>query len=104
MSKDRDSPWASRPVSVDMLKQFLTRQVTEAAVRGLGIETDRSTLSGAGDVVVVPAFRVARGQQEAFRDLACDYESAARFLADYAPVWESPAVDAAPLMDMKKVN
>ena len=27
-----ESPWFKRPVSVDMLKQFLTRQVTEAAV------------------------------------------------------------------------
>ena len=34
---DSGSPWTSRPVSLDMLKQFLRRQVTEAAVNELGM-------------------------------------------------------------------
>mmetsp|Transcript_84273 Transcript_84273/g.228353 ORF Transcript_84273/g.228353 Transcript_84273/m.228353 type:complete len:619 (+) Transcript_84273:83-1939(+) len=90
--KQPDSPWVSRPVSVDMIKQFLTRQVTEAAVANVIVKTTRPAASGLNIAVAAineddVTFNVHPGMAEQLCNLVCDYEAATAFLHEYAPVW-----------------
>merc|ERR1711862_280487 len=79
------SPWITRPISLDMLKQFLMRQVTEAAVAGFGIPPVRKRKVGSEERV----FQVMPSARMSFHDLVCDRVAAEEFLALYAPVWKS---------------
>ena len=70
-------PWnGSRPISIDMLKQYLMHQITEASCLSLG--------SFAIDAV--DAFQVHPDKREAFFELICSVQSAVSFLDSYAPV------------------
>ena len=72
-----NSPWAgSRPISVDMLKQYLMSRITEASVRGIGEFKEG----------IVDAFRVSADRQTEFFAIVCDVHSAKSFLDAYAPV------------------
>ena len=79
------SPWISRPVSLDMLKQFLMRQVTQAAVAGHGLPPTRKKKVGDDG----HSFRVKPAACKHFCDLVCNQKAAADFLKFYAPVWKS---------------
>ena len=68
------SPWLSRNISIDMLKQFLMSQITEASVHGIG------TSGSAKD------FRVPAESRNAFFRLICDSQCATMFLDAYASV------------------
>ena len=73
----QDSPWAqSRPISIDMLKQFLMSRITEASVKDIG-----SFASGTANT-----FQVSVEQRSDFFKLVCDTQSAMQFLESYAPV------------------
>jgi hypothetical protein len=73
--------WTSRPVSLDMLKQFLMNQVTKAAVAGMG-RAARGKTERVGD----KSFLVDPASRAQFRDLVCNQDAAGDFLARYAPV------------------
>jgi len=85
------SPWISRPISLDMLKQFLMQQVSEAAVAGFGIASPKKKTPGSDD----SCFQVKASAQEEFRDLMCNQEAAEAFLTRYAPVWRTDLEAAA---------
>ena len=73
----QDSPWSqSRPISIDMLKQFLMSRITEASVKDIG-----SFASGTANT-----FQVSVEQRSDFFKLVCDTQSAMQFLESYAPV------------------
>ena len=89
--KQPDSPWSNRKVSVDMIKQFLTRQVTEAAVAGVIVKTTRPSSCGLNIAAAAineddVSFDVQPGRTEHLRNLVCDYQAAHSFLQEYAPV------------------
>ena len=67
-----------RPISIDMLKQFLMHQITDASCKGLG----EFTAGGAKN------FQVHAERRAAFFALINDRQGAERFLKDYAPVPE----------------
>ena len=72
-----DSPWSgSRPISVDMLKQYLIKRISKASDRGIG-EFKKG---------IVDAFRVSVHQRTEFFAIVCDVHSAKSFLDAYAPV------------------
>jgi len=74
------SPWAgTRPISVDMLKQFLMHSITEASCLGLG-NFHPSDHRGSGE------FQVQVERQSDFFSLICDKVKAEAFLQSYAPV------------------
>ena len=79
----RDSPWTTKPISVDMLKQYLMQQITESSCLNFG---DFTVTVGASQMVDQQDFRVTRESQSAFFDLVCDHTMATQFLATYAPV------------------
>ena len=88
------SPWVTRPVSVDMIKQFLTRQVTEAAVKEVIGKTIRPAASGLNVAATVideddVTFYVKPGKKEELCRFVCDHEAAKAFLREYAPVCQS---------------
>ena len=70
----------SRPVSIDMLKQFLMHQITESSCRGHGVLVD----VGAGSDSAV--FQVIPEHRSSFFSLVCDAQAAQSFLNCYAPV------------------
>ena len=69
-----------RPISIDMLKQFLMRQITESNCQGHGDVVD----VGAGPDSAV--FQVSSEKRSSFFDLICDAQAAQSFLDSYAPV------------------
>ena len=84
------SPWVSRPVSVDMIKQFLTRQVTEAAVKEVIGKTTRSAASGLNVAATVideddVTFYVKPGKNEELCRFVCNHDAAKAFLREYEP-------------------
>ena len=79
----RDSPWTTKPISVDMLKQYLMQQITESRYRNFG---DFMVTVGAPQMVDQQDFRLTCESQSAFFNLACDYTMATQFLANYVPV------------------
>jgi len=83
----RAGPWATRSISVDMLKQYLMQQITESSCRSLGGFT---STTGASQRAVADDFRVHHECRTAFFALICDHNMAALFLDDYAPVKSSP--------------
>lgn len=77
------SPWkGQRPITVDMLKQYLMRQITESSVLGYG---DFSRPPGASSMEP-EEFQVRSECCGDFFTLVCDPERAAGFLDSYAPV------------------
>ena len=73
----RDSPWInSRPITIDMMKQFLMSRITESSVRGIG-KFASGTLKN---------FHVPSERRNEFLDLIFDSQSAISFLDAYAPV------------------
>lgn len=75
------SCWSgSRPISIDMLKQFLMHQITESSCQGHGDFVD----AGAGSDAAV--FQVSPEQRSSFFSLVCDAQAAQSFLDCYAPV------------------
>ena len=73
----QDSPWAeSRPISIDMLKQFLMSRITDASVKDIG-NFASSTAN---------TFQVSVEQRSSFFRLICDTQRATQFLDAYAPV------------------
>ena len=94
--KNPESPWISRPVSVDMMKQFLTRQITEAVAIAVIVKTSpraSSGLNNAGAAVNEDdvSFHMEPGMTDKLCNLVCDMKAARLFLDDYAPVWQSPS-------------
>ena len=94
--KRPDSPWVSRPVSVDMIKQFLTRQVTEAAVADVIVKATRPAAGGLNIAATAineddVTFNVQPGMVEQLCTFVCDHEAAKVFLHEYAPVWPPPS-------------
>ena len=92
--KQPDSPWISRSVSVDMIKQFLTRQVTEAAVADVIVKTTQPSSCGLNIAAAAineddVSFDVQPGRTEHLRNLVCDSQAAHAFLQEYAPVLQS---------------
>jgi len=84
-------PWAgSRSISVDMVKQFFMRQITEASCMGLG---DFVCIGQTG----LDEFMVHPSKYNDFFDLVCDADSATIFLEEYSPVHQAqqPITDAA---------
>ena len=79
------SPWKSRHISLDMLKQFLRQQVTTAAVNGLGTELTCKNKPGAE----AGTFQVNRSALVDFRDLICNMEKAESFLRSFAPICQT---------------
>ena len=89
--KRPESPWVNRAVSVDMLKQFLTRQVTEAAVANVVVKTIRPEDHG----LSVASFAVCEddiiwetepNMTDHFFNIMCDCEAANLFFEQYASV------------------
>ena len=81
-------------VSVDMIKQFLTRQVTEAAVADVIVKISRPASNGVSIAAAAIneddiTFNVQPGKAEELCRLVCNHQAANDFLHDYAPVWES---------------
>lgn len=70
----------SRPVSIDMLKQFLMHQITESSCRGHGVLVDVGASSDSAVFQVIPEHR------SSFFELVCDAQAAQSFLNCYAPV------------------
>ena len=71
-------PWnGSRPVSIDMLKQYFMHQITEASCVGLGCFTS----DGASQT-----FQVQCEKRGTFFQMICSVEQAESFLDSYAPV------------------
>ena len=86
-----ESPWVKRPVSVDMLKQFLTRQVTEAAVANVVVKSARPGDRGLsiGSFAVCEddiKWETAANMTENFFNFMCDCEAANLFFEQYASV------------------
>jgi len=75
-------PWAQRAISVDMLKQYFMRQITESNCRSWGGFT---STRGGSQRAVADNFRVHHDYRTAFFDLVCDPIVAAEFLDNYAP-------------------
>ena len=74
------TPWGcARPISVDMLKQFLMHTITEASCAGLG------DFSGTGSGGVME-FQVHATRRTDFFALVCDISKAEEFLQSYSPV------------------
>lgn len=67
-------------ISIDMLKQFLMRQITESKCQNLGDFLDNGSGSDAR------SFRVSQVHLDQFFNLVCDGDSAKAFLEHYAPV------------------
>ena len=89
--KRPESPWVNRAVSVDMLKQFLTRQVTQAAVANVVVKTIRPEQHGSS----VASFAVCEddifwetkpNMTDDFFNIICDCEAAKSFFEQYASV------------------
>ena len=87
------SPWRSGdfPISVDMIKQFLERQVTEAAVAGVIVKTTRPSACGLNIAAAAineddVSFNVQPGMTEQLRRIVCDFQAARVFLHGYALV------------------
>lgn len=78
----------SRPVSIDMLKQFLMHQITESSCRGHGALVD----VGAGSDSAV--FQVIPEHLSSFFSLVCDAQAAQSFLDCYAPVHFESVLEA----------
>ena len=87
--KHPESPWSTSHVSVDMLKQFLTRQVTKAAMAKVVLYTSRSKPMGS----TVSNFTLCEDDImwktnpeniDDFFKLMCNYDAAKLFLHDYA--------------------
>ena len=78
-----ESPWTTKLISVDMLKQYLMHQITESSCRNFGDYTDTV---GASRTVAQQDFRFSREYQTAFSGLTCDHTMANHFLANYPPV------------------
>ena len=86
-----ESPWVNRPVTVDMVKQFLTRQVTEAAVANVVVKTVRPGdrgLSFASFAVCEDdiIWETAPNMTVNFFNIMCDREAANLFFEQYASV------------------
>ena len=74
------TPWGcARPISVDMLKQFLMHTITEASCAGLG------DFSGTGSGGVME-FQVHATRRTDFFALVCNSSRAEAFLQSYSPV------------------
>ena len=74
------TPWGcARPISVDMLKQFLMHTITEASCAGLG------DFSGTGSGGVAE-FQVHATRRTDFFALVCNSARAEAFLQSYSPV------------------
>lgn len=77
---DESGPWGgTRHISVDMLKQYLMHQITEASCMGLGVDKESLVGIGAG-------FQVLPERLAQFFNLVCDWKKAGLFLDSYAPV------------------
>ena len=75
---DERGPWAgSISISVDMLKQFFMRQITEASCLGIG---EFVALEQAG----VKEYQVRSHHQAEFLNMICDFNAAQTFLDQYA--------------------
>jgi len=79
----QDSPWTTKSISVDMLKQYLMHQITESSCLNLG---EFTFTVGAAQVGLQQDFRVTRAGQSSFFNLVCNHKAATEFLANYAPV------------------
>ena len=76
------SHWTSGKVSLDMLKQFLMRQVTCAAVAGLEMPPARKKQIHTDE----SCFQVKPEALDQFFDILCDGDATAEFFRLYAPV------------------
>ena len=87
--KRPESPWSTSHVSVDMLKQFLTRQVTKAAMAKVVLHTNPfkhmgrtvSNFSLCEDDI---KWETNSDKIDDFFRLMCNYDDAKLFLRDYA--------------------
>ena len=89
--KRPESPWVNRAVSVDMLKQFLTRQVTEAAMANVVVKTSRPEHSGFSAVTFAVCeddicWETKPNMINDFFKIMCDCEAAKSFFDQYASV------------------
>ena len=87
--KRPESPWVNRDVSVDMLKQFLTRQVTEAAVANVVVKTSRPEHSGFSAATFSVCeddifWETKPNKINDFFKIMCDCEAAKSFFEQYA--------------------
>ena len=74
-----DSPWSEvRPISVDMLQQYLMSRITDAVVKKIG--------DVAGGPTASESFQVPTTRQNEFFKLICDSKKATEFLDGYARV------------------
>ena len=70
-------PWGGqKQLSIDILKQFIMAQITEASVQGIG-EFDTS---------IENIFQVQPERRADFFELICHKENALRFLNTYTPI------------------
>ena len=75
------SCWSgSRPISIDMLRQFLMHQITESSCQGHGDFVEAEVGLDAA------VFQVSPEQRALFFALVCDAQAAQSFLDCYAPV------------------
>jgi hypothetical protein len=81
----REGPWGgTKPISVDMLKQFLMHSITEASCSHLGeFAPDLAKQTGAS---VSEEFRIRKEKESEFFGLVCSASKAHSFLEAYAPV------------------
>ena len=74
-----DSPWSEvRPISIDMLQQYLMSRITDAVVKKIG--------NVAGGLTASESFQVPTTRQNEFFKLICDSKKATEFLDGYARV------------------
>ena len=74
-----DGPWSSRDISIDMLKQFLMHQITEASCSTLG-DVVPAACAGTNE------FNVRVERKVEFFQLVCSGSAAEAFLNSYSPV------------------
>ena len=76
----------SRPISIDMLKQFLMRQITQSSCE------DHGVFVNAEDGTHASVFQVIPEKRTCFFGLICDAQAANKFLDSYAPVNQASSV------------
>ena len=79
---EADSPWKNNDISIDMLKQYLMRQITQASMHGDGncVTTKSVTMKTVTNV------EVSKEHVHVVINNICDHGSAREFLRAYAPV------------------
>ena len=77
-----ESPWSSRHVSVDMLKQFFMGQVTQAVMNEIVLQRTCVASSNVREDVFI--WETKPDKISDFFELICNYEVARSFLDNYA--------------------